>query len=68
MTSPAPRPEIIERLANGAYSAFAMLAGMQLDLFSPLKGGPIGTEQIANALVDPIKVIIADRFHLASSR
>ncbi len=50
MTSPAPRPEIIEKLANGANSAFAMLAGMQLDLFTPLKDGPMGTEQIANAL------------------
>ena len=27
-----------------------MLAGMQLDLFTPLKDGPMSTEQIADAL------------------
>jgi hypothetical protein len=50
MTSPAPRPETIEKLANAVYPSFAMLAGMQLDLFTPLKDGPMSAEQLAKAL------------------
>jgi ubiquinone/menaquinone biosynthesis C-methylase UbiE len=50
MTSPAPRPETIEKLANGVYPAFAMLAGMQLDLFTPLKDGPMYAAQLADTL------------------
>jgi hypothetical protein len=50
MTSPAPRPETIEKLANGVYPAFAMLAGMQLDLFTPLKDGPMYAAQLAETL------------------
>ena len=34
-----------------------MLAGMQLDLFTPLKNGPMTTEQLADALVaGPVKL------------
>ena len=50
MTSPAPRPETIEKLANGVYPAFAMLAGMQLDLFTPLTDGPMTAAQLADTL------------------
>ena len=50
MTGLSPRSETIERLENGAYSSFAMLAGMQLDLFTPLKDGPMSTKQLAVAL------------------
>ena len=50
MTSPTPRPETIEGLASAVPPALAMLAGKQLDLFTPLKDGPLSTEQIANAL------------------
>jgi ubiquinone/menaquinone biosynthesis C-methylase UbiE len=50
MTSTAPRPETIERLASAVYPSFAMLAGMQLDLFTPLKDGPMSAEQLAKAL------------------
>lgn len=50
MTNPAPRPETIEKLTNALYPSFAMLAGMQLDLFTPLKDGPMSAEQIAKAL------------------
>jgi ubiquinone/menaquinone biosynthesis C-methylase UbiE len=50
MTSSAPRPETIEKLASAVYPSFAMLAGMQLDLFTPLKDGPMSAGQIAKAL------------------
>ena len=50
MSSPALRPETIEKLANGVYPAFAMLAGMQLDLFTPLKDGRMYAAQLADTL------------------
>ena len=57
MTSQVARPETIDRLANSVYPAFAMLAGMQLGLFTPLGDGPMTAEQIASALsVDPGKL------------
>ncbi len=40
----------IEKIASAVYSPFALLAGMQLDLFTALKGGPMNTEQIADAI------------------
>lgn len=50
MTSPAAKPDTIEGLASAVPPALAMLAGMQLDLFTPLKDGPMTTEQISDAL------------------
>ena len=50
MTSPQPRPETINQLRNGAESSLAMAAGVQLDLFTPLKDGPMTLEQMAGAL------------------
>ena len=46
----AQPPEIIPRLNESVYSSFAMLAGMQLDLFTPLEDGPLSAEEIADAL------------------
>jgi hypothetical protein len=37
----------IEKMAISIYPPFALLAGMQLDLFSPLKDEPMSAEQIA---------------------
>ncbi len=37
----------IEKIATSVYQPFALLAGMQLDLFSALKDGPMSAEQIA---------------------
>jgi len=34
------RPETIGALADAVFPAMAMLAGMKLDLFTPLKNGP----------------------------
>jgi hypothetical protein len=56
MTSRLPQPETIEKLGFAAYPAFAMVAGMQLDLFTPLGTGPMSAEQLAEALgVKPAK-------------
>lgn len=55
--SPPPTPETVEKLADGAMAAFAMLAGMQLDLFTPLKDGPKSAVEIADAIgADPDKL------------
>ena len=43
-------PETITRLRESVDSALAMLAGMQLDVFTPLKDGPLTLEQEAEAL------------------
>src|SRR4030095_2584677 len=56
--SPEPRivPKTIETLADAVYPSFAMLAGMELDLFTPLKEGPLTAEEIAQtAGTDPAK-------------
>ncbi len=50
MTTPTVRPEYIDTLATSVYPAFAMLAGMELDLFTPLKDGPLTADQVAQAL------------------
>jgi SAM-dependent methyltransferase len=42
--------ETIIKVANGVHPAFAMLAGCQLDVFTPLKDGALSAEQIAAAL------------------
>lgn len=52
-----PQQETIQRLANTVHLSFAMLAGMQLDVFTPLKDGPLTGDQIAAALgVGPPKL------------
>lgn len=50
MTTQPPRPEIMDRLFLGVLPSFAMVAGMKLDLFTPLGDGPRNTEQIASAI------------------
>jgi ubiquinone/menaquinone biosynthesis C-methylase UbiE len=45
-----PEPKVIKKLATTVYSSFAMLTGMQLDVFTPLKAGPMSAEQIAEAI------------------
>ena len=57
MTSPQPRPDTINALRYGAGSSLAMVAGVQLDLFTLLKDGPMTLEQMAGALdVRPVKL------------
>ena len=50
MTAPPQRPETIERLGRAVYPSLAMLAGMELDLFTPLRDGPMTPGQLADAL------------------
>jgi hypothetical protein len=50
MENAIPRPDTVNRLRSAADAAFAMLAGMQLDVFTPLQAGPLNAEQIADAL------------------
>jgi SAM-dependent methyltransferase len=45
-----PQPTTIQRLSIAVYPSFAMLAGMQLDVFTPLKDGPLTAAQLAAAL------------------
>ena len=40
-------PKTINKLRSAADAAFAMLAGMQLDVFTPLKNSPLTAEEIA---------------------
>ena len=51
MVAPVVRhPEIIENLAAAVYPSFAMLAGLQLDVFTPLVDGPMDADQIGRAI------------------
>ena len=50
MTSPTSKPTTIVKIGFAAYPAFAMVAGMQLDLFTPLGNGPMTAEQLAESL------------------
>jgi len=50
MEQPVPRPETIDALRWGADAAFALLAGMQLDLFTALQRGPQTPPQLAATL------------------
>ena len=52
MTNPPKpvQPTTINRLRLGVPIGYAMLAGMQLDLFTALKDGPLTSEQVAATL------------------
>ena len=51
------RPDTINRLRESTDSCLAMLAGIQLDVFSPMKSGAMTLEQVAQAIeVRPIKL------------
>src|SRR5262245_9510218 len=43
-------PNTIYRHAYSVYPSMAMLAGMQLDVFTPLKDGPMSGARLAQAL------------------
>ena len=47
MTNQPPGPETIDKLTLAAYPPFAMLAGIQLDVFTPLSEGAKPIEQLA---------------------
>ncbi len=50
------RPETIEKLATAVYPSMTMMAGIQLDVFTPLKDGPLNAGQVAAVLsIDPAR-------------
>ena len=51
METSIPQPDTIDKLRFAADAAFAMLAGMQLDVFTPLRAGSKSAEEIASATV-----------------
>lgn len=57
MENSPPRPNTVNKLRSAADAAFAMLAAMQLDVFTPLKQGPKTVEDIARAIsVSPTRL------------
>jgi len=52
-TATANRPDTINGLADAVFPAMAMLAGMKLDLFTPLGNGPMTTQEIAGEIGVP---------------
>jgi ubiquinone/menaquinone biosynthesis C-methylase UbiE len=50
MSEETPKPDIFYQIKNAARATAAMLAGMELDLFTPLKDGPLTAEQLASKL------------------
>jgi 2-hydroxy-4-(methylsulfanyl)butanoate S-methyltransferase len=57
-TQPAPpKLDLIARLSGAVHAPFALLAGMQLDLFTPLREAPLGPDELAERLrVDASKL------------
>ncbi len=57
MESSDSRPDTINKLRFAVDAAFAMLAGMQLDVFTPLQGGAMTAEGVAQAIgVSPARL------------
>lgn len=50
MTDSIPEPVILDSLFSMVFRAMSVLAGMQLDLFTPLKDGPLSADQIAASI------------------
>jgi len=50
MTTQPPMPETIENLGAAVFPSFAMLAGMQLELFTLLNNGPMDVVELAQTL------------------
>lgn len=53
MPQSPPQPKTIARLLDTVYPSFALLAGMELDLFTALKNGPLSVEYLADRLGVP---------------
>ncbi|MDP6799056.1 MAG: methyltransferase dimerization domain-containing protein, partial [SAR202 cluster bacterium] len=59
MTSEPLRPETITRLRDAVYPSYALLAAVQLGVFTALKDEAMTAQQIAEALeVNPEKLDI----------
>ena len=64
-TPPRVRPDTINRLVNSVYPGLALLAGMQLDVFTPLARGPRNAAALADEmavrpdLLEPVLLALA---------
>ena len=57
MLKDPPSREIFDKLVDTPYPAFAFVAGVKLDVFTPLGDGPKTAEELASILkVDPQKL------------
>ena len=57
MSKDPPSREIFDKLVDTPYPAFAFVAGVKLDVFTPLGEGPKNAEELASILkVDPQKL------------
>ena len=58
VAQPTPKtPEVINRHWGAVFAPMAMLAGMQLELFTPLQNGPMNAEALAETLgLNPVKL------------
>jgi SAM-dependent methyltransferase len=57
MTNSIPEPGILDSLHDLVFRAMSVLAGAQLDLFTPLKDGPLSADQLAASIgVETIKL------------
>ncbi len=50
MTDSIPEPVILNSLHEMVFRAMSVLAGKQLELFTPLKDGPLSADQIAASI------------------
>ncbi len=50
MSTQVPNSENIDGITNGAFPAFAMLAGIQLDLFTHLALGPMTGQEVSESM------------------
>ena len=50
MNEQTPQPDIFFQIRNRTRATAAMLAGMKLDVFTPLKDGPLHAEQVSSKL------------------
>ena len=61
------RPDTINRLVNSVYPGLALLAGMQLDVFTPLAGGPKDASTLAHEMGVRPELLDTVLYALASS-
>ena len=57
MSQPIPEPHIVRKLTYDVYSSLAYLAALELDVFTPLKDGPLDAAGIAQRIhADPRRI------------
>ena len=61
-----PYPTTIQHLATAVYPSFAMLAGMQLDVFTPLKDGSRTAAQLGLQALLKVNLRLATTGYLSN--